>query len=81
MKNSISDINFEVDSFWLSTNCFKNVDIIWIHKDEKSPWKENKGTCSCEKKSRVRCELEDPIIIGNTIYPVLIMKNRHYYNL
>ena len=87
MNNNIADFNFEVDTFWLTTNCFKTIDIIWIHKDEKDLWKENKGNCSCEMNSggfsipRVRCELNDPLIVGNTIYKVLIFSDQHYHDI
>ena len=87
MHQKIADVNMEVDNFWLSTNCYKNIDIIWIHKDEKNPWNQNRGNCSCEMNSsgfsirRVRCELDDAIIVGNTIYKVLLFGNQHYHNI
>ena len=87
MNNNIADFNFEVDTFWLTTNCYKSIDIIWIHKDEKDLWKKNKGNCSCEMNSggfsipRVRCELNDALIVGNTIYKALIFSDQHYHNI
>ena len=83
----IVEVNLEVDTFWLSTNCYKTIEIIWIHKDEKSPWNENRGNCSCEMNSsgfsipQVRCELNDAMNIGDTFYKVLLFTNQHYHNI
>ena len=66
---------FEVDEFWLSTNCLGDFNIIWIHENEKNPWKETHGACSCMTNSSrpsVRCESREPV---NT---VLIFYNQHY---
>ena len=82
-----SFINFgkiEVDTI---INCHRTIDMIWIHEDEKNLWKENRGNCSCERNSsgfsspRVRCELDDAIIVGNTIYKALLFGNQHYHNI
>ena len=83
----IVEVNLEVDTFWLSTNCYPDIEIIWIHKDEKNPWNENRGNCSCEMNSsgfsipQVRCELNDAMNIGDTFYKVLLFTNQHYHNI
>ena len=79
-----SFINFgkiEVDTI---TNCHRTIDMIWINEDEKNLWKENKGNCSCERNTsglsspRVRCELDDAMIVGDRTYKVLIFDDHLY---
>ena len=68
---------FEVNSFWLSTTCLGDMNIIWIHESEKIPWTETHGNCSCETNSSVpsvRCEARE---FENTI---LVFYTQHYHD-
>lgn len=44
---------YEVDEFWLRTNCIESLNIIWIHENEKNPWEESKENCKCLSNSSV----------------------------
>ena len=69
----------EVDEFWLSTNCLGDFNIIWIHQNDKNPWEEVRGSCSCETKNStrptVRCEYL------KSVKTVAVFVNQHVYEL
>ena len=44
---------YTVDEFWLSANCLSDFNTIWIHENEKNPWKESEDNCSCVAASSV----------------------------
>jgi len=44
-------IVYEVDEFWLGTDCTESFNIIWIHENEINPWKESKENCNCVSNS------------------------------
>ena len=44
---------YKVDEFWLSTNCLSEFNTIWIHENEKNPWKESEDNCRCVASSGV----------------------------